>query len=91
MAIQKTSNKYSESHGGKWNFESAKIFMELNFGRKKVKKCMEEINNIFVNSLKAVQSQMHNDKHCFEMYGYDVMIDANCKVSLIFINNNSLG
>lgn len=86
VAIQKNSNKYCESHGGKWNFESVKVFMELNFGRKKVKKCLEDINSIFVHSLKAVQSVMHNDKHCFEMYGYDVMIDSNCKPWLIEVN-----
>lgn len=60
--------------------------MELNFGRKKVKKCMEDINQIFIHSLKAVQGTIYNDKHCFEMYGYDVMIDSNCKPWLIEIN-----
>jgi hypothetical protein len=30
----------------------------------------------------------HNRKHCFEIFGYDFMIDANLKVWLIEVNTN---
>ena len=34
---------------------------------------------IVLKSLLAVQQVMINDKHCFELYGYDVIIDAELK------------
>ena len=46
------------------------------------------MNHIFISSLKAVQGVLYNDKHCFEMYGYDVMIDSNIKPWLIEINSS---
>tara|TARA_B100000795_G_scaffold205170_1_gene158694 strand:+ start:367 stop:555 length:189 start_codon:yes stop_codon:yes gene_type:complete len=36
-----------------------------------------------VHSLKAVQNVMIHDKHCFECYGYDIMIDSNLKPWLL--------
>jgi tubulin polyglutamylase TTLL1 len=49
-------------------------------------KLFSEIDNIFVHSLKAVQNVMTNDKHCFECYGYDIIIDADFKPWLIEVN-----
>lgn len=51
-----------------------------------VNKLFYNIQMIVIRSLLAVQKVMMNDKHCFELYGYDVMIDDDLKAWLIEVN-----
>ena len=41
---------------------------------------------MIIRSLQSVQKTIINDKHCFELYGFDVLFDANLKPWLIEIN-----
>ena len=75
VAIQKGANEYNETHGGKWSMKNLRFYLEMTRGKDQVEKCFEGIRNIVFISLKAVQSVIINDKHCFEVYGYDVLID----------------
>ena len=44
------------------------------------------MDQLIIHSLKAVQPVMINDRHCFECYGYDVLIDDELKPWLVEIN-----
>lgn len=88
VAIQKKYEKYSASHGGKWSLKNLRFYLENNYGYDKTKKCFDDIKNVIINSLKSVESVMNGDKHCFECYGYDILLDENLKPWLIEINSS---
>ena len=47
---------------------------------------MEDIDSLIVHTLKACQAVMINDRHCFELYGYDVIIDDDLNSWLLEVN-----
>ena len=55
-------------------------------GKEKTDKCFNDINNAIYIALKSVQSVIINDKHCFEMYGFDILMDSNLKPWLLEVN-----
>jgi tubulin polyglutamylase TTLL1 len=55
VSYQVKSEKYNSVHGGKWSYKNFLLYIELNYGRKKMNKMIEEIDYIIINSLKAVQ------------------------------------
>lgn len=86
VAIQKTSEKYNETTGGKWDLRSLKLYLISKYGKEKIIDTFNRIQDILLRSLKAVQKSIINDKHCFELYGYDILIDKNLKPWLLEIN-----
>jgi tubulin polyglutamylase TTLL1 len=51
-----------------------KLYLESTRGKEITDRLFDEIAWIIVHSLKAVSSVIANDKHCFECYGYDIII-----------------
>ena len=45
-----------------------------------------DVEELCINTLLSVQKVMISDKHCFEMYGYDILIDEDLKPWLIEVN-----
>ncbi|XP_027810405.1 polyglutamylase complex subunit TTLL1 isoform X1 [Marmota flaviventris] len=86
VAIQKHGEDYNHIHGGKWTVSNLRLYLESTRGKEVTSKLFDEIHWIIVQSLKAVAPVMNNDKHCFECYGYDIIIDDKLKPWLIEVN-----
>lgn len=86
VAIQKHGDEYNAKHGNKWDTENLRLYLEATRGPERTARLFREIEFIVVQSLKAVQHTMINDKHCFECYGYDIVIDSDLKAWLLEVN-----
>lgn len=86
VAIQKFGEGYNEQHGGKWSIKNMRLYIEQTRGKEACERLFDGIKNIIFISLKSVQSVIINDRHCFEVYGFDILIDDNLKPWLIEIN-----
>ncbi|KAI9103831.1 tubulin-tyrosine ligase family-domain-containing protein [Phlyctochytrium arcticum] len=86
VAIQKHSPNYSSNRGCKWLLRNLKVYLVTRYGGKRVDELFTEMEASVVRSLMSVQKVMINDKHCFELYGYDILIDDNLKPWLLEVN-----
>jgi len=86
VAVQKTADNYDARSGGKMDLRSLKLLMATRHGMPAIDELFLAIERLVVRSLLAVQHVMIADKHCFELYGYDVLVDDDLKPWLIEIN-----
>ncbi|CUG88411.1 tubulin tyrosine ligase, putative [Bodo saltans] len=86
VALQKGEDEYNELHGGKWSVANLWLYIQATFGHQKADNLMDDICFVVTQTLKALQPAMLNDKHCFELYGYDVLVDENLQPHLIEVN-----
>ena len=86
VAVQKTAPDYDPDRGAKWSMQRLREYLTAKHGWQAVRELLKQIDGIFLKSLLSVQKLIIHDKHCFEMYGYDVLIDNTLKPWLIEIN-----
>ncbi|XP_071809218.1 polyglutamylase complex subunit TTLL1-like [Asterias amurensis] len=86
VSIQKHGEEYNSQHGGKWTVHNLRVYLEGTRGKEVTDKLFDEMNWVIVHSLKSMANVMANDRHCFECYGYDIIIDDNLKPWLIEVN-----
>ncbi|KAF4660312.1 putative tubulin polyglutamylase ttll9 [Perkinsus olseni] len=86
VAVQKVSPGYNPTHGGKYDLNELKIFLSAKFGSDRVENMFFDMENIILASLKAVDAKVAPDKHSFELYGYDIILDEKLKPWLLEVN-----
>ncbi|XP_064538606.1 polyglutamylase complex subunit TTLL1 isoform X2 [Drosophila montana] len=88
VSIQKNNKEYNTIHGGKWSMQNLCLYLDSIRGEGVSKQLSRRISETIRHSLDAVAPVMANDRHCFEVYGYDIIIDNNLKPWLIEINTS---
>lgn len=85
-SIQKKAEDYDKSIGCKWPLLDLKMYLISKHGARAVDALFYNIQCLVIRSLLAVQQTIIQDKHCFELYGYDILIDQELKPWLIEVN-----
>lgn len=86
VAVQKTNPKYTSQSGCKWGLRSLRQYFMTTVGETATNCVFGEIQWLILRTLQAVQKVMMQDKHCFELYGYDILIDETLKPILMEVN-----
>ena len=79
VAVQKTNPNYDSERGCKWLLRNLKMYLMSKHGEVTVRMLFSQIESLIIRSLLCVQKVMIHDKHCFELYGYDVLVDEELK------------
>ncbi|GAB66926.1 tubulin tyrosine ligase-like protein 1, partial [Plasmodium cynomolgi strain B] len=88
VSIQKNAQGYDDNVGGKWFVRELFLYMISRYGVDRITTLIRDIENCIIQSFLAVHKIIINDKHCFELYGFDILIDSNLKPWLIEVNSS---
>ncbi|EUD68263.1 hypothetical protein C922_01282 [Plasmodium inui San Antonio 1] len=88
VSIQKNAEGYDDNVGGKWFVRELFLYMISRYGEDRIMTLIRDIENCIIQSFLAVHKIIINDRHCFELYGFDILIDSNLKPWLIEVNSS---
>ncbi|XP_037937126.1 probable tubulin polyglutamylase TTLL1 [Teleopsis dalmanni] len=86
VSVQKHGCDYNSMHGGKWSVQNLTLYLESTCGKEVTDELFGKITWLIVHSMRAVAPVMASDRHCFECYGIDIIIDNTLKPWLIEVN-----
>ncbi|CAH1989773.1 unnamed protein product [Acanthoscelides obtectus] len=86
VSVQKHGGEYNSLHGGKLSVQNLRLHLESTRGKQVTEKLFDQISWLIIHSLKAIAPVIATDRHCFECYGYDIIIDNKLKPWLIEVN-----
>jgi Tubulin-tyrosine ligase family len=91
-AIQKQGNSYSKyEKGNQLSFSDFGAYFEANYSEKKgFEKIKERMKELISYTLMSVKKKLNpfNREYCFEVFGYDFIIDSDLATWLIECNTN---
>jgi len=86
-AVQKADATYDPAACDlKWPLPSLRAHLIAAYGETAADAALGAINAVVVNTLRCVAPSIIADRHCAELYGYDVMLDDTLKPCLIEVN-----
>ncbi|KAH7730107.1 CRE-TTLL-9 protein [Aphelenchoides avenae] len=87
VAIAKSASDYDPERGLKWSLDKLKRYLNARHGIDAVEKLLDRIGWTIVYSLRSVQQLIIQDSHCFELYGYDILLDDDLKPWLLEVRS----
>eukprot|EP01028_Stygiella_incarcerata_P004942 TRINITY_DN2135_c0_g1_i1.p1 TRINITY_DN2135_c0_g1~~TRINITY_DN2135_c0_g1_i1.p1 ORF type:complete len:460 (-),score=107.88 TRINITY_DN2135_c0_g1_i1:918-2297(-) len=72
----------------KWSIHNLRMFFVSKFGAERTNQLFIDIEKVMEFALRSVDRVMFNDYHCFELYGFDILVDENLKPWIIEVNSS---